>query len=120
MENQFWLPSPRAIRCGHIACFELGECGYQPPAVGPDLPRAVTAVDGSLWWRDGREFSRQRSCGPVHDQTSVAWSELAHRIAHGRPLDPGHAFPDGPFALHHEADAYEASGAAVRRTWAVA
>lgn len=115
-----WLPSPRGVRCGHVACVGYDGCAFQPEAIGPDLPRAVTAADGSLWWRDveGQVFWRQRSDGPACGRQLATWGEISSRAAGERTwarLRPGGPFPDGPVQLHHEDGAHEAARAAAAR-----
>lgn len=46
-----WISAPDTA-CVHVAC-DPGPCQYQPPAIGPDLPACIIAIDGSVWSRHG-------------------------------------------------------------------
>lgn len=81
-----------AVTCVHVAC--AGDvCRYAPPAIGPQLPYAVEASDGTKWTCHGGLYY-----GPNNGAGGkvASWRGLC-RSTRQRPA--GDPFPAGPWKV---------------------
>lgn len=60
------------VSCCHVVCCG-GECQYQAPSIGPELPQVVDASDGTRWVRhEGKCFYYRRPDGGYEVTTWMA------------------------------------------------
>lgn len=91
-----WIDTPGDVECVHVACDGFTGCQYQPPALGPQLPRQIKAADGSLWTSHGGRVYYLRK--PDGGYELAMWSELARHAA-GHAPGPRDRLPAGPWTV---------------------
>lgn len=80
---------PEDVPCVHVDCADHDGinrgCRYQPPAIGPQVPRQVRDAEGGLWTThgDGKVYYRQL---PADDPSGrryelATWPELVRHAA---------------------------------------
>lgn len=93
------------VACVHVACIGVSGvnegCFYQPPSIGPELPRQVRDSVGGLWTNHGGhcyylQLPADHPSGRRYEITT--WGEL-QRLARGEQPVWTRSFPSGPWEV---------------------